>query len=188
MIAFSVKDLPLPAAREEDALAREDAAQHGRLARVERGITINIPFGKDNHQDSTLETEAEQTTSGVLAINRLWQELEASGLSEHVTFATMNVFGRTLNRNGSGGRNHNRKHAVMAAFGPNIRAGVYGGVINRECSGIDPITGAASESGGIAPEQTMESMGKSLAVAMGHSRESVNVRIRGGQVIESLIR
>jgi len=151
-------------------------------------ITINIPFGRDNHQDSTLAVEAEQTRSGVATINSLWEELERAGLTEQVTFATMNVFGRTLSRNGAGGRNHNRRHAVMAAFGPQVRAGVYGGALaNGSCSHIDPMTGAAIDSGGILPEHSMESMGKSLAVALGHSRDVAEVRIRGGQVIERFL-
>lgn len=33
----------------------------------------------------------------------------------------------------------------------------------------------------------MESMGKSLALALGHTRDDVNTRIRGGQVIESFL-
>lgn len=151
-------------------------------------ITINIPFGRDNHQDTTLEVESLETQSGVAAIARLWQELEQANLTDSVTFATMNVFGRTLTRNGSGGRNHNRKHAVMVAFGPRINAGVYGGALeNGHCSGIDPVTGFAVPSGGILPEDTMSAMGKSLAVALGHNRTTVDTRIRGGQVIGSFL-
>ena len=61
MIAFSVKDLPLPAAREEDALAREDAAQHGRLARVEAYIAMRggaSPAGTTNRHRPKLAPAA----------------------------------------------------------------------------------------------------------------------------------
>ena len=180
----------LPTHPDEANGAVDQAVAAVALARLKIApvITINIPFGRDNHQDSTLTVEAEQTRSGVAAIGRLWDELESADLTEQVTFATMNVFGRTLNRNGAGGRNHNRRHAVMAAFGPRVRAGVYGGALaNGSCSHIDAVTGAAVSSGGIPPEHTMESMGKSLAVALGHTRDVAEVRIRGGQVIERFL-
>ena len=112
-----------------------------------------------------------------------------ANLTDSVTFGTMNVFGRTLTRNNAGGRNHNRKHAVMVAFGPNINPGVYGGATSDyECSNIDPMSGAAVRSGGILAEETMSSMGKSFALAMGHDREVVETRISGGQFIEAFTR
>lgn len=114
--------LPINAEESNGLLDQVVAAVALASLRVSPVITINIPFGRDNHQDSTLEVEAEQTRSGIAAITRLWQELESNNLTESVTFATMNVFGRKLTRNSTGGRNHNRKHAVMIAFEPRVRA------------------------------------------------------------------
>ena len=37
----------------------------GISARVTPVVVINIPFGRDNHQDATLEQERDQTISGV---------------------------------------------------------------------------------------------------------------------------
>ena len=101
----------------------------------------------------------------------------------------MNVFGRTLRRNGAGGRNHNRKHAVLLAFGPKINPSVYGGATSQyEWANIDPTTGAALPSGGILAEETMSSMGKSFARALGHSRDIIDTRISGGQFIDAFVR
>ncbi len=184
-----LESLPVDAEATDGPLDQVVTAVALARLKVAPVITINIPFGQDNHQDSTLEVEAEQTVLGTQAIARLWQELEAASLTESVTFGTMNVFGRTLTRNGAGGRNHNRKHAVMVAFGPNVNPGVFGGVTSDyESSNIDPITGAPVGTGGVLAEESMSAMGKSLAVALGHDRDTVDRRITGGQVIEAFVR
>ena len=181
--------LPTDPDNPDNALDQVIAAVALAQLKVAPVITVNIPFGKDNHQDSTLEIEAEQTQTGTQVIARLWQELETANLTDDVTFATMNVFGRTLTRNGAGGRNHNRKHAVMAAFGPKINPGVYGGATdNGECSAIDPVSGLTVSSGGIIPENTMSSMGKSLARALGHDAVTVDQRISGGELVQSFLK
>ena len=152
-------------------------------------ITINIPFGSDNHQDSTLEVEAEETTKAGTVITRLWQEIEGAQLTNSVTFGMLNVFGRTLERNGSGGRNHNRLHAVMVAFGSKVNAGVYGGIgQDLGCLPINPTTGLGESGGSISAEETMTSMGKSLLAALGHDSSTIDTRIKGGQVIEGFVK
>ena len=56
-------------------------------------VSIHIPFGGDNHTDTSLATETKQTVAGVTAIGNLWTQLNAAGLQDRVTFAMMNVFG-----------------------------------------------------------------------------------------------
>ena len=184
-----LQSLPVDEENADGALDQVVTAVALAQLKVAPVITINIPFGQDNHQDATLEVEAEQTVSGTQTIARLWQELASANLTDSVTFGTMNVFGRTLTRNGAGGRNHNRKHAVMVAFGPKVNPGVYGGATSDyECANIDPVTGAAVPSGGILAEETMSSMGKSFALALGHERETIETRISGGQFIDAFSR
>jgi hypothetical protein len=152
-------------------------------------VTVNIPFGMDNHQDGTLEIEAEQTTRAGTVLTRLWQELEAAQLSDSVSFGMLNVFGRTLQRNGSGGRNHNRLHAVMVAFGAQINPGVYGGIgADGGCLPINPTTGLGELNGAIATDDTMVSAGKSLLAALGHDRDAIETRVQGGNIIEGLLK
>jgi hypothetical protein len=157
--------------------------------RISPVITLKIPFGGDNHQDSDLSIEADQTTSGVGHIRDLWSQLGDVGLRDQVSFAMLNVFGRTFNRNSQGGRNHNRYHGVMVAFGSGIQGGVYGGVTSEgRAMNIDPVSGEAREQGGISSELALEAAGTSLALSMGYSEEQVNERIQGGDVIQGFIR
>ena len=152
-------------------------------------ITINIPFGGDNHQDFDLSVEADQTTSGVGHIGDLWSQLGDANLRSDVTFAMLNVFGRTFNRNSQGGRNHNRYHGVMVALGSGIQGGVYGGVTSEgRAMNIDPMSGEAREQGGITADLALEAAGTSLALSMGYTEEQVNARIQGGDVIQGLLR
>ena len=151
-------------------------------------INIKIPFGGDNHQDSDLSLEAEQTISGVDHIGELWSLLRAADIHNQVSFAMLNVFGRNFTRNTQGGRNHNRYHGVMVAFGSGITGGVYGGVTSEgRAMNIDPVSGEARAQGGISSESALEAAGFSLARSMGYSDEQASERIQGGRLIQAFL-
>ena len=165
---------------------------HSAVALAQLGvapvIVLNIPFGRDNHQDSTLETEAVQTTRGINAMGLMWQELNRFEIQDQVTFAMLNVFGRKFNRNARGGRDHNRDHSVMVSFGRHINGGVYGGVdADGKCTNIAPDDGRSVSSGGISANAAMATAGRSLAAALGHSNRDINTRIQGGRILNAFI-
>ena len=92
-------------------------------------VSIHIPFGGDNHTDTSLATETKQTVAGVTAIGNLWTQLNAAGLQDRVTFAMMNVFGRTLNAaKNANGRDHQSDHHVTVLIGKPFQGGVVGGL------------------------------------------------------------
>ena len=156
--------------------------------RVTPVIVLNIPFGRDNHQDETLEMERDQTISGTANLAFLWSELRRHNIHNDVSFAMLNVFGRRFNRNERGGRDHNRHHSVMVAFGEKIKGGVYGGVNgNGQCRRINPNNGRPINNGGIAEGDTLGSAGKSLLAAMGHTQAEINERIRRGRVLNPFL-
>ena len=72
-------------------------------ANVTPVVTVHLSFGGDNHTDTNLQAEADQHVSGVKGIQTVMNALgtltDAGGVSltERVTFATLNVFGRNLN-------------------------------------------------------------------------------------------
>jgi len=156
--------------------------------RVAPVISISLGFGGDNHNDAELTEEADQTVLGVGHIGLLWSELQAAGLQDAVTFALLNVFGRTLARNSQGGRNHNRHHGVMVAFGKGIRGGVIGGPgEDLRARGVDPVSGAPVADGGIPADATLEAAGRSLLSALGIPDEVAEERLRGGQVVQTFL-
>src|SRR5258706_10300164 len=90
-------------------------------------IAIHIPFGGDNHNDTGLTTETSETISGVAAINSLMAALAAESLTDQVTFATLNVFGRTIGPSTNNGRQHNENHQVSLTIGKPFTSAVIGG-------------------------------------------------------------
>src|SRR6185369_1115753 len=101
-------------------------------ANVTPVVTMHIPFGGDNHSDQDLQAEADQHVSGVQGIQAVQDALASLGLTDKVTFATLNVFGRNLNGiakvQSRTGRDHYGNHAVTVMIGKNVTPGVVGGV------------------------------------------------------------
>lgn len=140
-------------------------------------ITVHIPFGADNHFDGDLQKEADQTVTGVASIARLLEGLAEVNLSDQVTFASLNVFGRTLLRKDSG-RSHNRNHHVTLLIGSHVRGSVIGGIAPKNGDyGARPISsksGKPADDGDISPADSLASVGKTLGAALGLSRTHVD--------------
>jgi hypothetical protein len=155
-------------------------------ANVTPVVTVHIGFGGDNHTDNNLQAEADQHVSGIQGIQQIMTALantkDASGnpLTDRVTFATMNVFGRNLNNISKlssaanlGGRDHFGNHNVMVIIGKNVKASVIGGVTADSkgtlvASGIDSASGASVATGGdIDSTKTQTSAARTLGAALG---------------------
>ncbi len=153
-------------------------------------ILLHFGFGGDNHKDSDLVEEELETLPGIAAIGALWEELVAAGLEDRATFATFDVFGRTLVRNSRGGRDHQANHHVMATFGPRLRPGVVGGVErvsdgNRPYAArpIDAATGQAVPDGDVGLQDSLTAAAATLAAAVGLEPDRIETRIAGGTVV-----
>jgi Protein of unknown function (DUF1501) len=152
-------------------------------AKVTPVVTLHIPFGGDNHTDPALydewfdHTDHDATNRGVNGIQAVMNAVAALNLTDSVTFATMNVFGRDLSGTAKvtsrGGRDHFGNHSVMMMIGKNVAAGVTGGVTALSgtvygASSIDSVTGASVATGGdVATADTQVAAAKTLGVALG---------------------
>jgi hypothetical protein len=153
-------------------------------AKVTTVVTLHIPFGGDNHTDPALydewfdHTDHDATNRGVNGIQAVMNAVAAQNLTDNVTFATMNVFGRDLSGTAKvtsrGGRDHFGNHAVMMMIGKNVKAGVTGGTTQISTAGvygasdIDSTTGASVASGGdVARTDSHVAAAKTLGVALG---------------------
>jgi hypothetical protein len=156
-------------------------------------ITLGMPFGGDNHQDLMLEKEVDETITTIEAFKTLWDKLTFARVQNDVVFASFNVFGRTLKRASNGGRDHNGSHHCMYVFGSTIKAGVVGGLeayqrrsgpegIDFKASAINAANGSTSNPN-IPFEQTLSSVGKTLATAVGIDAARITKRIDTGRVI-----
>jgi hypothetical protein len=152
-------------------------------AKVTPVVTMHIPFGGDNHTDAALYQEWFDTTdhgavgAGVPGIQAVVDALAALGLSDTATFATANVFGRTLNGiakvTAQAGRDHYGDHCVTVMIGKNVAGGVYGGVAAIAggaafgATDIDSATGGSLTGGDIPRLQTHVSLAKTLGAVLG---------------------
>ena len=155
-------------------------------------ISITLPFGGDNHADDGLQNEATQHVASVAALGQLMTLLDQNGLTDSVTFASLNVFGRTLLRKGTAGRDHWPRHAVSLLIGKRIRAGVVGGLVPYQDDftsvGIDSATGRPMNGGGDIPyEETLGAVGKTIGAAVGLSSSKVDQAITAGKPIAAAL-
>jgi hypothetical protein len=173
----------LSAITADDAKGQGLAAAALFAANVTPVATIRLAFGGDNHSDQNLQAEADQHVTGIAGIQAVIDALgtvkDAAGnpLTDKVTFATMNVFGRNLNNiaktESRSGRDHYGNHAVMVMIGKNVKAGVYGGIAGTslKATAIDASTGASApgaSGANIIPESmTHVAAARTLGVALG---------------------
>ena len=168
-------------------------------ANVTPVVTMHIAFGGDNHTDTDLAGEAAQTVTGVQGIQQLMDALAGLGLTDKVTFATMNVFGRNLNGitkvDARTGRDHYGNHAVSVLVGKNIAPGVTGGVVKGStgaysASDIDSATGKAVTGGDIPVAASNVSLARTLGVALGIPTSALNADFSasaGGKVVNTAL-
>jgi hypothetical protein len=195
----------LTAITADDVKGQTLAAAALIAANVTPVVTLHIPFGGDNHSDQNLQAEADQhadnnnNNSGVKGIQTLMDSLSSLSLSDKVTFATLNVFGRNLNGitkvTNRTGRDHYGNHSVMLMIGKNISPGVIGGVVAGTsgayaASPIDSSTGLASASGDIAAADTHAAAARTLGVALGIPSGIVStdfITTAGGKVVNAAL-
>ncbi len=154
-------------------------------------IAIHIPFGGDNHNDAALAKEAAETVSGVAAIGSLMSQLASAGLSDQVTFLSLNVFGRTLGPSNVDGRNHNENHQVSIAIGKPWKGGVIGGVApvasDYGAVAFNSMTGAGGPGGDVTPGDTLTSFGKTALAAVGVDPAVITASIATGKVVPAAL-
>lgn len=157
-------------------------------------VTVHIPFGGDNHFDDSLGKETDETVSGMATLGKLFSSLASAQLSDKVTFASLNVFGRTLTRKDYG-RSHNRNHHLTMLVGTRVKGAVIGGVTPKNddygALAIDSASGRGVDSGDISPANSLASVGKTLGAALGLSSDVVDstvVNPSSGTTVGKLIK
>jgi hypothetical protein len=145
-------------------------------ANVTPVVTIRIAFGGDNHTDAALQNEADQHVTGVQGIQAVMNALAGLQLTDRVTFATMNVFGRNLNGiakvTSRAGRDHFGNHSVMIMTGKNVKPGVIGGVVAGTngvyaAGDIDSATGGLATGGDVSASRSHAAAARTLGAALG---------------------
>ncbi|HEY0191782.1 MAG TPA: hypothetical protein VGC42_11725 [Kofleriaceae bacterium] len=154
-------------------------------------ITIHIPFGGDNHNDTGLAKEAAQTITGVGAIGSLMAQLATAGLADKVSFLSLNVFGRTVGPGNTDGRQHNPNHQVSIAIGKPFKGGIIGGVAPLDgdygAVAFDAQSGAPGTGGDVSPGDSLASFGKTALAAVGADTGAIAAAISMGKVVPAAL-
>jgi uncharacterized protein (DUF1501 family) len=154
-------------------------------------VSMHIPFGGDNHTDTDLVNETTQTVAAAGTITLLMTKLAELGLQDQVTFAAMNVFGRTLAKKGTKGRDHLANHHATVLIGKGFKGGVVGGLVPKAgdyaALPIMSATGKGDMGGDIPFEGTLAAMGKTLGRALGVSPAALDENILTGKPVTSVL-
>ncbi len=150
--------------------------------RVTPVVTLNVPFGGDNHFDNGFAEEIGQLEAGVASFEAgyaLMKEFKANGsISNDVVFAWTSVFGRTLEKIADrDGRDHNGSHCVAVIMGDSVKGTVIG---NTDTIMVNATTGQNSETGTVVRADLLASMGRTLGTVLGLSNEIIDTEIPHG--------
>ncbi len=192
-----------------DSIAGQALAAAALIAaNVTPVVAVRIPFGGDNHTDQNLQAEADQHVTGCAGIQSVITALSSNGLAltDKVTFATWNVFGRNLNGIDKvaqrAGRDHYGNHSIGVMIGKNVAPGVIGGVAPLASSSggvtsgslaaadIDSASGAAAAGGDIPGASTHIAYARTLGVALGIPSAQVSSDLivgAGGKVVNAAL-
>ena len=162
--------------------------------KVTPAVVVHIDFGGDNHSDPNLTGEVQGHQSGIATLSKMMDALSAAKLQDQVTFAMMNVFGRTMQaKDVANGRQHNDGHHVMLMIGAGIKSSVIGGVAQPaagkeyQAMRIDSATGKGSASGDIEFGATFGAMGQTLAAAVGIPSATIQSNVLTGKPIAAAL-
>jgi hypothetical protein len=155
-------------------------------------MAIKIPFGGDNHTDpDLLQKEVPQHQAGVALVAQLMTALAQYGLADRVTFAMLNVFGRTLKIQGTTGRGHWANHHAGIIVSGRTKGSVIGGLVpqNGDYSAlpIDSVTGAGAQNGDIAFSDTLGAFAKTLGATLGIPSDVLDTNITRGKVVPAAL-
>lgn len=152
-------------------------------------VTVRMNFGEDNHTDVGLAYETAQTVASLSLIGEHMANLASKGMQDQLSFASFNVFGRTMLTDGNG-RSHNAAHHVTVMQGANLRGGVVGGVVpgggDYIASNIDSATGTAASGGDIPLANGLGAASKTLGAALGIDDTFLDANILLGKRVKAV--
>lgn len=103
----------------------------------------------------------------------------------------MNVFGRTLKKLGTAGRDHWGSHHTTVVIGKPMKPGVVGGLApgggDYYAQPFDSATGAVSASGDIPLNDSLSAVGKTVAAAVGIPADLIETNIPQSKVIRAAL-
>ena len=149
-------------------------------------ILTNIEFGGDNHQDSGLLNETNQTLAMLKALDEYWRVIHELGIEDEVFFANLDVFGRNPSSDGNG-RSHHGDFVSGLMVGTHLNGGVVGGwTANSSVQATDQFTNGTSADADIDAEETLAAYYRTIMDAAGVPSDRQELRLPTGTAVESI--
>lgn len=160
---------------------------------------VLMGMGGDNHSDAGfLAAEVPQHVTSIGYLSQLPTLIDNAGLTDQVTFAGMNVFGRNLTvaNTKRAGRNHHSGHAIGLLAGKHVKAGVVGGLVTGAAAekfgdylagSFNASTGVLDDAGDVMPSDSLGSFGQTVMAAAGLSTDDAGKAITVGKVVDACL-
>ncbi|MEO0973154.1 MAG: hypothetical protein AAFX85_08655 [Pseudomonadota bacterium] len=148
--------------------------------RLAPAVVTTFSLSGDNHQPDGLTVEAERTLEMMAAYRDFYDFANAMGVYDECLYATLTVFGRTMNERGNG-RGHNRNLATGLIAGRHLNRTVVGGIDPNEPSGqslpFNSATGGTDDPD-VSVDDSFAAYAKSVMKAAGVPDDRLDVRFR----------
>lgn len=146
-------------------------------------------YGGDNHSDPGFVRETKEALTAIGSLDLFDKLLNEhpllSTLKNEVTYAAIDVFGRTVNR--TDGRDHRGKSTTGMLFGYHLKGTVLGGPDGDTIvSAYDSQTGVANPSGDVTRSNSLASFIKTTMSGCGITDEIVNQRVSEGVICNAI--
>ena len=170
---------------EVDAVNDDGLASQMKMAaiiiklRLAPAVVVGYRLSGDNHVSNGMTVEAEDTLNMMADYREFYDFAVGNGVWDELLYATLSVFGRSMNETGNG-RGHNGSLSTGLLFGGHLSRRVIGGIDTNAPRGfslpLNANTGATANPN-VAEEDLFACYAKSVLQAAGVPQDRLDVRV-----------
>ena len=170
---------------EVEAIDDDELASQMKMAaiiiklRLAPAIVVDYRFSGDNHVSNGMTVEAEHTLNMVADYREFYDFAVSNGVWDELLYATLSVFGRSMNETGNG-RGHNGSLSTGLLFGGHLSRKVVGGIDLTQPRGVSlPINSSTggTDNADVSEADSFACYAKSVLQAAGVPQSRLDVRV-----------
>ena len=147
--------------------------------RLAPAVVVGYRFSGDNHVSNGMTVEAESTLNMMANYREFYDFAVGNGVWDEILYATLSVFGRSMNETGNG-RGHNGSLSTGLLFGGHLGRQVVGGIDPTQPRGVSlPINSntGGTENANVTEQDSFACYAKSVLQATGVPQDRLDVRV-----------
>ncbi len=170
---------------EVDAIDDDGLASQMKMAaiivklRLAPAVVVGYRFSGDNHVSNGMTVEAEDTLNMMADYREFYDFAMTNGVWDDLLYATLSVFGRSMNETGNG-RGHNGSLSTGLLFGGHLERRVVGGLDTTQPRGVSlPLNAStgSTENPNVGEQDLFACYAKSVLQAAGVPEDRLDVRV-----------